>query len=234
MRIVDGRVAAFASLFLLAAASVVMGAGCSGAAEDESAESAGSAQTAVPAYDAVIRNGTKVDTAAAPTARESSSTHLLGYIPRVTPAAGLKQLLSVARWSDIRDAEGGQPFTHAQVVSDTGTAASAGDGGAATTRKVVVKLTLDGGVDLDVKATVSAQDGALAVRLVNTTGYSHWLVGEILAPEKLSMELKLVPYKDGLIVDATTRVKLSQMEDRAPKLTASITAIFDWLKRTTR
>lgn len=222
--IVDRRLPSLLSLFLLAAASVATSTGCVGATDEENTESADSAQT-VAAYDAVIRSGTKVETSEVPTARDSSSTHLVGYIPRVAPAAGLKQLMSVARWSDIRDAEGGQPFTHAQIVSDTGTGA---------TRKVLVKLTLDGGVDLDVKAVASEQGTTMTVRFVNTTSYSHWLVGEILAPEKLSMELKLVPYKDGLIVDATTRVKLSQMEDRAPKLTASIAAIFEWLKRTTR
>lgn len=220
------RLKLLAPLLLL---TLVSTTGCAGATEDEDGEPApvagASAQTAVPAYDAVIRNGTKVDTSDTPTARDSSTTHLLGWIPRVAPGIGAKQLLTVARWADIRDPDGGQPFTHAQIVSDTGTGAA---------RKVVVKLTLDGGVDLDVKATASEQDQAITIKLVNTSAYSHWFVGMILKPENLLMEVKLVPYKDGVIVDATTRVKLEQMEDRAPKLTASITAIFDWLKRTAR
>jgi hypothetical protein len=201
--------------------------GCAGdtSSEDGAVDDAPAAATSVPAYDAVIRNGTKVDTEEEPTTRASASTHLLGYIPRVAPAGGVKQLLTVGRWADIRDADGTQPFTSAQIVSDSGSGA---------TRKLTVKLTLDGGVDLDVKAVATEQDTGIVVRIVNTSAYSHWLAGTILEPEKLVMELKLVPYKDGLIVDATTRVKLAQMEDRAPKLTASIRAIFDWLKRTAR
>lgn len=221
----DGRLKLITPLFLL---PLVLATGCAGATEDDPEGTPGSgesAQTAVPAYDAVIRNGTKVDTNDTPSARDSASTRLLGWIPRVAPGAGAKQLLTVARWADIRDPDGGQPFTQARVVSDTGTGAS---------RKVIVKLTLDGGVDLDVKATTSEQNGAITIKLVNTSAYSHWFVGTILEPEKLVMEVKLVPYKDGVIVDATTRVKLARMEERAPKLTASITAIFAWLQRTTR
>lgn len=205
---------------------LLLGTGCAAQSEEETGDDTGAATTGNPDYDAVIANGSKVDTISTPTAQQSASTHLLGFIPGVTPATSAKQLLSVAKWPDIRDANGGQPFTAASVTSDVG--------GSGEARKLAVKLTLTGGVELEVNVTANEQDGGVTVRIVNTSAYKVLVIGTVLEPGKLVMQLKLLPYKDGTIVDASTLVKLAKLEDRAPPLTASIAAIFDWLKTTAR
>ena len=206
--------------------SLLLGAGCASSTDEEITGDATGAVSADPAYDAIIKNGTKVETISTPTAQQSASTQLVGWIPKVHPDAGAKQLLTVARWSEIRDADGAQPFTSAKVVSDSGSG---------NTRKLSVKLTLDGGVELDVKVVATeGDDGTITVHVVNTSAYKVFVVGTVLEPEKLVMDLKLIPYKEGTIVEATTKVKLAAMEGRAPPLTASIKAIFDWLKGKSR
>lgn len=206
----------------LVLAALLLGSGCAAPTVEESTGDATGAVSAIAEYDAIIKSGTKVETNSTPTAAQSASTTLLGWIPKVEPDAGVKQILTVARWSEIRDADGAQPFTSAKVTSDSGSG---------NTRKLAVKLTLDGGVELDVKVVATEDDkGIITVRVVNTSLYKVFLVGTVLEPEKLVMELKLIPYKDGIIVDATSRVKLSALESKAPPLTASIKAIFDWLK----
>jgi hypothetical protein len=201
--------------------------GCAAPTDDESVDSAGaeSALVSNPEYDAVVRSAShrKVTTDSAHTAAQSASTHLIGFIPRGQANATLDRLLAVQRWTEIRDAEGETPFTRAQLLSNND---------ASGVRTVTAKITLDAGATLEIKANAKdAEGGAIAMQATNTTKFKHWLAGTILDENKLAMDVRLIPYEGGLIVDATMRVKLKKMEDKAPALTGSVTSIFDWLAR---
>lgn len=200
--------------------------GCSAEpAEDDDAAQTEGAQTTNPAYDAVVSGGTKVETSSTRNADQSASTQLLGFMPGASPEAALNRLFKVDAWKEIRDADGAQPFTKATVKSDTTTNGI---------RNIVVQLELDGGVKLDVAGTAKETTKGIVVHLENTSAYKHWLAGTILEAKKLSIDVALIDYRDGVIVDAKMKAKLKKMEDKAPKLTGSIALIFDWLKKTTR
>jgi hypothetical protein len=67
------------------------------------------------------------------------------------------------------------------------------------------------------------------VTLTNTNAFKHWLAGTVMDANKLTIAVRLVPYEGGVIVDATMRVKLRKMEDKAAELTGSLASIFEWL-----
>jgi hypothetical protein len=213
----------FRSIVLLSMLAVTgLGAGgCAAPTEEDDASSSSAAQTRNPVYDAVIANGTKVETDATRSASVSAETHLIGYVKRGNTDALLAQLLSVGRWTEIADPEGDKPFKRAEVLSDTGELGA---------RTVTGKITMDKGVTLEVRAVATAEGGTRTVRIVNTTGFKHWLAGTILEANRLFIDVKLVPYEGGVIVDATMRAKLKKMEDKAPELTASLESIFTWLE----
>lgn len=214
-----------ATLALLAALAVPLAAGCASEAADDEASS-----DALTEYDAVVKSGTKIESSSAPTESESARTRLVGFLKGRTVTAVSTQLLKVAKWKDIEDSEGNKPFTAARVTDDDES------GG---TRTLNAHLTLDGGVELDVRATAKQSDGAAAISLVNTSEYRHWLAGKVLEKGKLKIDVKIVPHAkdgatDGVIVDATAKVKLAAAEDKAPGLTRSLVPIFGWLKSTTQ
>jgi hypothetical protein len=201
--------------------------GCAAPEEDEASAAAGSesALGSNPEYDAVIASASKskVTTDSTRNAQQSASTHLVGFIPRGNADAVLDRLLAVQRWTEIRDVDGDKPFTKAQLLSDADANGS---------RTVTAKITLDAGATLEIKAVAKdAEGGAIVVSATNTTSFKHWLAGTILDQNKLALDVRLVPYGGGLIVDATMRVKLKKMEDKAPKLTGSVAPIFEWLAR---
>lgn len=208
----------------LASLALVPLAGCAAGVEDEPVDSADSAATVV-AYDNVIRNGTSVTNKTTPNATESASTKVLGWIPSVAPDKVLTRLLTVGSWKEITDAAGQRPFTQASILRQTG---------AGTTRTLETKLVLKSGVDIAAKATAKEDGTNLVVKIVNTSEYRHWLVGTVLKAEKLVIDIKLVPYKNGTIVEANMKAKLETVEDRAPEATQSLVPMFDWLKRTSR
>ncbi|MBS2015947.1 MAG: hypothetical protein JST00_23870 [Deltaproteobacteria bacterium] len=200
-------------------------AGCAGDVDDDPVDSAGSAASEVAAYEKVIRNGTSVESKTTPTAAESASTKLTGWIPNVAPEKVLTRLLTVGSWKDITDAEGERPFTQSSLVRQSGTG---------NVRTVDAKLSLSAGVDIDAKATAKEDGTNLSVKIVNTSEYRHWFVGTVLKKEKLVIDLELVPYKSGTIVKASMKLKLESVEDRAPGVTKTLVPMFDWLKRTSR
>jgi hypothetical protein len=217
------RISARALSFgLVLAMSLATQACMAPADDDDPAAASASAQTENPFFDAVIADGTKIETDATRTARQSASTRLVGYVPGGDATALLTKLLSVARWTEIKDREGEKPFTRAEVASDTVDEET-------ETRTVISKLTMSGRVTLDVTATAAPADEGFTVTFTNTSTYKHWLAGTILDPGKLVIDVKLVPYKRGVIIDATMRAKMRKMEDKAPELTAAIASIFEWL-----
>lgn len=194
--------------------------GCAAPDEGEDVGAQGAAVGSNPEYDAVVRDGTKVTTDKTRNARQSASTHLVGYVPRARAEAVLDRLLAVQRWTEIRDTEGTKAFSKAQLLSDDE---------AGGVRTITAKVTVDGGAKLDIRGTAKESGEKLVVSITNTNAYKHWLMGTILEANKMSMDIALVPYEGGVIVDATMRAKLAKMEDRAPELTGSIASIFDWL-----
>lgn len=201
-----------------------LAAGCA----SESADDA-SSDEALTEYDGVVKNGTKIESSTTPTATESARTRIVGFVKGRAPSAVAGQLLKVARWKEVEDSDGWKPFTAAKVTSDDT------DGG---TRTVAAHLSLDGGVDLDVRATSKAGEEQTLVSFTNTSEYRHWLAGTVLEKGKLKIDVKLVPHTkdgaaDGTIVDATAKVKLVTAEDRAAGLTKALVPIFAWVKSTT-
>jgi hypothetical protein len=194
--------------------------------EDDGDTTASASSRSVPEYDAVVRGGTKVETDRTRSATQSARTRLVGYLPGATAPRAMSQLLDVARWTEIEDAEGEAAFQRARVSADE----RSEDG-----RIVDARLTLDNGVAFDVRAVATTEDDdVLRLRITNTSGYRHWLAGRILDPNALTIDVKLVPYASGVIMDATVTAKLRKMEDRAVPLTTSIELIFNWLAQPAR
>ncbi len=200
-------------------------AGCAAGVDDEGASEVGSAASDIVAYEKVIRNGTSVENDTTPTAAQSASTKITGWIPAVLPEKVLARLLAVEKWTEITDGAGAHPFTHSTLVRQSG------DG---VTRTVAAKLTLDAGVDIDTKATTKKSGEDLTIRISNTSAYSHWFLGTVLLPSNLVIDVKLVPYKSGTIVQASMKVKLEAAQDRAAGVTQTLVPMFDWLKKTAR
>jgi hypothetical protein len=134
-------------LSLLAALALVSAAtGCAAPTEEEDVAAQGSEVRRNPVYDAVIREGTKIETDRTRNAQQSASTHLIGFLPRARAASVMDQLLAVQRWTEIRDAEGEKPFERAQLVSD-----SEAEG----VRTVTAKITTEAGAKLDIRGTAA-------------------------------------------------------------------------------
>ncbi len=192
-------------------------AACAAATDDDSESSSAEALTE---YDNVVQHGTKVESDTTPNAAYSSKTRVVGYLPRTTAALAKTQLLKIDRWKEMRDDQGNKIFPAAGIQN-------------ATASTVTAQLTLQGDIPLVVtlKPTTAA-DGKVTVHITNATGYHHWLAGDILLPGKLVIDVMLIPKNDGVILDATMKVKLEQMEDKAAGFTAALPIVFDWLKAT--
>lgn len=220
----------FRSLAILAAFSLGATAlpGCAGEMEegDEDAEMAEAAASDVALYTNVAKSGRPVvQEVTKPTATVSASTRLIGHIPRVAPSAALDRLLTIGKWTEIVDADGDRPFSQARVAKQTGSGFS---------RRIDASLTANGGVKLDVNVVSKPAAQGATVNITNTSEFRHWLIGPVLAPGKLVIDVKLIPHSGGTIVDATMKVKLLQREEDAADLTGAIKPTFEWLKRTAR
>lgn len=173
------------------------------------------------AYDAVARRA-KITNKATPGGAFSAETTLLGYVPDAKVADVQEKLLGVRKWPDIKGDDGSRVFTASRVVSD--------DKGE-TKRTIKANVTLDGDISLDTKLVADAREGGgRKVSVANTSTYRHWLAGDVLLPGKLTIDLALIPYQGGVIVDAKARVKLEASEDSAPAITGYVVPIFNWLK----
>src|SRR5687768_15286483 len=88
-------------LFLLAIA------GCSAETGEEAEEgSAAASAQENPLYDAVVRDGTKVTTDRTRSATQSASTHLVGFLRGADADRVVEKLLTVQRWTEVRDVDG--------------------------------------------------------------------------------------------------------------------------------
>lgn len=194
--------------------------------DGDGAGTQGAAQTDDdPLYDAVVSGGPSVQTDGAHTASQSASTRVVSYFDGFPPADVNDTALDVRRWSEIRDDKGDAVFTKATVVTDDSS------GGI---RTLVAKVELDGHVTIDIAGTARQDGDGYRVVFTNTSGYTHWLLGEILQPRKLVLDVKILPYAGGTIFDATMRVKLVKRENDAPKLTGAIASFAAWLGRQPR
>lgn len=209
---------------LLAFAMVGL-AGCAADAEEDTgaAEAANSTDAGPknPTYEAV-RRSPKIANRATPGGATSAETTLLGYIPGDKVSDTLGKIAGVRRWPEITNEDGSRVFTAARVSSD-----NAQNG----TRTVRANVTLDGDIALDTKLVAQpGENGSQKVTITNTSGYRHWLAGQVLDPNGLAIELELVPYQGGVIVNAKARVKLNSQEQMAPGITSYVVPIFNWLK----
>lgn len=210
---------------LVAVTSIALAStACAGreeATEEDEQGSGAAAQTVNPTYDAVVRAGRpRVESTSAPTDTLSAETTLLGFVPGANVAEIAAKLVDVGRWSEIREGEE-RPFTEAKKKRDDR---------ASPKRTVEGEVELAGSVTIDVRLTAEAKEDATQVLVTNTTGYSAFPVGRILEPGKLTIDVKLVPYARGVIVDAKMRVKLAKFESRGTEITRMVEPIFAWLK----
>jgi len=185
-------------------------------------EDTGAADQALTEYERVASGGKpKIESDTTPNEATSAKTRLVGFIKDVEVEAVAAELLHIDHWTSIKDKEGNKPFEAASLKGDS----TSGD-----VRTVTGKVTIDGGIALDLRATSRKTEDKTSIKFANTTGYKHWLAGQILQPGKLTIEVTLVPLRGGVIVDATMKVKLDQMEDKAAGFCASLPLVFDWLK----
>lgn len=205
--------------FLLFA--IVAGSATACGAPRDNAVSSDAAFTANPEYDAVIARGApRVVNDDTQSAQQSASTRVVGFVADSDPDDVVAKLLDVSRWTEIEDGEGEPAFERAVVLSEST------DG---SLRATNAELTMTGGVKLEIRAVVQETADGHRVRIANTTAYKHWFAGTILEPQKLSIDVKLVRYREGTIVDATARAKLRRLESQAGELTGSLEHIFRWL-----
>jgi hypothetical protein len=180
-------------------------------------------------YDSVVTGGTKIENDDTITATQSAKTHLIGFVKDRSLSATEKQLLSMGKWTQIKNPDGDDPITAAHVSSDQTKAG---------VRTIAATISLSAGIDLVLGATATTNDdGSVSIHITNTKAASHWFAGLIVDKGKLVIDVKLVPYdnddKKGTIVDATIKVKMAQMEDKAPGLAEVLPMVFTWLKTTT-
>jgi hypothetical protein len=210
----------FAPLFLVAALGTT---GCAADTDDEAPTGESTAAwTANPTYDAAMKRS-KITTTPTPGSAFSATTTLVGYIPDDTADDTLKKLFGVRSWTQVTAEDGSKVFSAARVIADDNRS---------PIRTVRANVTFPGSIAIDTKLVGEKQaDGSQKVTITNTTGYYHWFAGQVLDPGKFVIELKIIPYKDGVIVDARARVKLNSQEGQAPEITSYIVPIFDWLKQ---
>jgi hypothetical protein len=206
--------------FVLLLSLSLVGVGCAAPTEDVA-----SADQALSEYQSVEKNGTKVVSNTTPTESQSAKTRLVGFIPSAQVDAVAAQLLHIDRWTAIEDKDGNKPFESSSLKGDS----TSGD-----IRTVTGKVTIQGGIPLDFRGQARSAEDKTTIHFTNTTGYKHWLAGQILDPGKLTIDVTLVPLDDGVIVDATMKVKLDQMEDKAADFCAALPLVFGWLKGTAR
>lgn len=207
--------------FVLALSLGLAATACSVTSSDDASASAQD----LTAYDSVVTHGTKVETDDTRNDHQSAKTRVIGFMKSRAVDASSKQMSAIAHWTDIKADDGTRAFSAARVVSDHTTG---------STRTITAKVTLADGVAIDVSCTVRPlDDGTTSVKIVNTTGYEHWLAGTVLKPNGIVIDAKLVSYQDGVIFDATMRVKLETMEERAAGLAATLPEVFTWLDKTT-
>jgi hypothetical protein len=83
---------------------------------------------------------------------------------------------------------------------------------------------------IDVNAVGRPDGDGFRASINNTNSVGSLLLGgTIIDTGKLVIDAKVVPYKDGVIVDATMRVKARKFEDQVAPLTGSIENIYTWL-----
>jgi hypothetical protein len=203
----------------------LFGVACTASTSDDAEATA----QALTPYDSVVNSGTKIDNDTTITATQSAKTHLVGFVKDRTPSAIEKQLLTIGKWTQIKNPDGDDPITAAHVSSDHV------NGGV---RSVAATISLSAGIDVVLGATTkTGDDGSESIHITNTAAASHWFAGTIVEKQKLVIDVKLVPYdnndKKGTIVDATIKVKMAQMEDKAPGLAEVLPMVFTWLKTTT-
>ncbi len=211
----------FAPLLAVAALAAT---GCAADTEDDDPTGESTAAwTANPTYDAAMRK-TKVATTPTPGGAYSAQTTLVGFIPDETVDGTVKKLLGVRRWTEVTAEDDSQVFSAARVLADDNKS---------PVRTVRANVTFPGRISLDAKLVAEKQaDGSQKVTITNTSGYRHWLAGQILEPGKLVIELKIIAYKQGgVIVDARARVKLESQEGEAPGITSYVEPIFSWLRK---
>jgi len=215
-----------ARLSLVLAAFLSLGGVACTASTDDGGEA--TSQDLTP-YDSVVSKGTTIDNDNTITATQSAKTHLVGFVKDRSPDALEKQLLTIGKWTQIKNPDGDPPITAAHVSSDVTKAG---------VRTVAATISLSAGIDVVLGATTTTNDdGSQSIHITNTKAASHWLAGMIVDKQKLNIDVKLVPYdnnnKKGSIVDATIKVKMAQMEDKAPGLAEVLPMVFTWLKATT-
>ena len=193
---------------------------CAAPSDDESTSGA-DAVSASTGYDSVVRDGRKFDTNKLVSATQSASTHLVAYVPGGKEDKLLAKLVSLKRWTEIRDENGKHPFSDSVVRSDERSGA---------TQTVKARLTIQKLLSVDL-AAVAVADPSSRATITNTANVGHLLAGgTVIEVGKLVLDVKFIPHHQGVIIDATMRVKARKFEDEAFGFTETVGPLVDWLQ----
>lgn len=209
---------------LLAVSGLVLGlslpfyAGCaSDSGDSESNVESGNAE-----YDSVISaNRPKISVDKTRTATQSASGRLVGWLPGSTPNKALARFVMLNKWSEIKDADGEAMFKSGSVNS----AITNGNGTISGQLVSAVTLKLGGSSKADA-------NGRYTLHMENTEKATKLFV-TVVSKGNLKIDVKFIPYKkgnaEGVIVDASLKVKLNVSESDADGLADGLLPIFNWL-----
>jgi SH3-like domain-containing protein len=207
--------------------------GCATSSSDDGSVAAEQPLTANPAYAEVASSATKVkvenDTAI--TATQSFKSHVIAFYPGKPVEAVTGQFLKFDKWTEIREADGSQPFLAAVVSSDTTDAAG--------TRTIAGKFTLKENVPMEMLATIKRNaDGDVVVHAENSAdvikcvGIGAACVNTtVCAKGKLQIDVVIGKFQNGIIADATMAAKAANplVEGMAvQRLAPVLPAIVSW------
>ena len=194
-------------------------AGCASDTGDSEADiESGNAE-----YDAVIAaNKPKISVDKTRTSTQSASGRIVGWLPGATPEKALARFAKLNQWNQIKNVEGDAMFKSGKVTKNTIVA-----GSGELTGELVAAVTLKVGGSCKADA-----NGRYTLHLENTEKATKLFVN-VVSKGNLKIDVKFVPYTkggvEGVILDASLKVKLNVSESDADGLADGLTPIFNWV-----
>jgi hypothetical protein len=208
---------------LLVLGMTTVGIGCGGETPDDTLEGS---DHALDVYAGLVGKPPTIEQSATPNGPISASAHLLGHVPGTTVEKLADKLVDFSRWKEITSNSGKPTFSASQQSSD-----SKEGGKRATTGKVTISAQI---VNLDIALRGESREVGdnREVRIVNTSPVKTLLTGTVVESGGYAIRMKLVPYADGVVVDATTEVKMApKYVEHADKISDTLQPMFVWLTK---
>lgn len=209
----------------LAVSGLVLGlslpfyAGCA----SDSGDSEANIESGNAEYDAVIAaNKPKITVDKTRTSTQSASGRLVGWLPGSTPDKALARFAQLNKWGEIKKADGEAMFKSGKVTKNT-----ISNGNGELSGELVAAVTLKVG-----GSAKSEASGRYTLHLENTDKATKLFI-TVVSKGNLKIDVKFVPYTkggvEGVIIDASLKVKLNVSESDADGLADGLTPIFNWL-----